>query len=155
MSSPGFDVLKVAGNRWHRTRNNNKKRLGKTVLEPWVAHQSMKRPGPGTQTTRWITLTDWLTDFFLHSLNNNLRQVAFFNADKNFIKSKEHGSGNTALHLACRHGHYVSRALVTVKHRLHSIKLSLILTSLKSIFQFLTNQKISLKGGEVKVVTCL
>ncbi|RMX55734.1 hypothetical protein pdam_00015503 [Pocillopora damicornis] len=32
--------------------------------------------------------------------------VAFFNADKDFIKSKEHGSGNTALHMACRHGHF-------------------------------------------------
>lgn len=34
--------------------------------------------------------------------------MAFFNADKNFIKSKEHGSGNTALHMACRNGHLVS-----------------------------------------------
>ncbi|KAK2566816.1 Poly [ADP-ribose] polymerase tankyrase-2 [Acropora cervicornis] len=32
--------------------------------------------------------------------------VAFFNSDKDFIKSKEHGSGNTALHMACRHGHF-------------------------------------------------
>lgn len=32
--------------------------------------------------------------------------VAFFNADKDFIKSKEHGSGNSALHMACRHGHF-------------------------------------------------
>ncbi|KAJ7381795.1 hypothetical protein OS493_038976 [Desmophyllum pertusum] len=32
--------------------------------------------------------------------------VAFFNADNSFIKSKEHGSGNTALHMACRHGHF-------------------------------------------------
>ncbi|KAL9965899.1 hypothetical protein ACROYT_G029757 [Oculina patagonica] len=32
--------------------------------------------------------------------------VAFFYSDKNFIKSKEHGSGNTALHMACRHGHF-------------------------------------------------
>ena len=34
--------------------------------------------------------------------------MAFFNADKDFIKAKEHGSGNTALHMACRHGHFVS-----------------------------------------------
>ncbi|XP_015780871.1 PREDICTED: tankyrase-2-like [Acropora digitifera] len=34
------------------------------------------------------------------------RLVAFFNSDKDFIKSKEHGSGNTALHMACRHGHF-------------------------------------------------
>ena len=39
---------------------------------------------------------------------NCFLKVAFFNADKNFIKSKEHGSGNTALHMACRHGHFVS-----------------------------------------------
>ena len=41
-------------------------------------------------------------------LLNCVQQVAFFNADKSFIKSKEHGSGNTALHMACRHGHFVS-----------------------------------------------
>ncbi|XP_046854062.1 uncharacterized protein LOC124447210 [Xenia sp. Carnegie-2017] len=32
--------------------------------------------------------------------------VTFFQSDKSFINSKESGSGNTALHLACRHGHF-------------------------------------------------
>lgn len=31
--------------------------------------------------------------------------VAFFHLDKTFVDSREHSSGNTALHLACRHGH--------------------------------------------------
>ena len=42
--------------------------------------------------------------------------MAFFNADKNFIKSKEHGSGNTALHMACRHGHFVSIGEMISRH---------------------------------------
>ena len=42
--------------------------------------------------------------------------MAFFNADKNFIKSKEHGSGNTALHMACRHGHFVSIGEIISRH---------------------------------------
>lgn len=32
--------------------------------------------------------------------------VAFFHLDKTFVDSKEHSSGNTALHMACRHGHF-------------------------------------------------
>ncbi|XP_048588484.1 uncharacterized protein LOC116619849 isoform X3 [Nematostella vectensis] len=32
--------------------------------------------------------------------------VAFFHSDKSFVNSREHSSGNTALHMACRHGHF-------------------------------------------------
>ena len=53
---------------------------------------------------------------FLVPVWSCLLQVAFFNADKNFIKSKEHGSGNTALHMACRHGHFVSIGKIISRH---------------------------------------
>ena len=53
---------------------------------------------------------------FLVLIWSCLLQVAFFNADKNFIKSKEHGSGNTALHMACRHGHFVSIGEIVSRH---------------------------------------
>ena len=53
---------------------------------------------------------------FLVPVWSCLLQVAFFNADKNFIKSKEHGSGNTAIHMACRHGHFVSIGEIISRH---------------------------------------
>ena len=35
-------------------------------------------------------------------------QVLFFKGDKDFVNSRDHETGNTALHLASRHGHFVS-----------------------------------------------
>ena len=90
------------------------------LLYHWLTDLKLDRQtGWRISQTDWQTdrgtdwLTDWWTDrriyLFVHWLIDYIRQVAFFNSDVGFIKSKEHGSGNTALHLACRHGHYVSR----------------------------------------------
>ena len=70
--------------------------------------------------------------------------MAFFNADKNFIKSKEHGSGNTALHMACRNGHlvssYIDINILDAYNQSYKRKISEV-SSIENAFQTNINEK--------------
>lgn len=43
-------------------------------------------------------------------------QVVFFRDNKDFVNCQDHETGNTALHLACRQGHFVSLQCVQVMY---------------------------------------